>query len=44
MAVTAYLIKIYKGRQQTMKKRVIEVADGKIVRDEIGGEYQNEIQ
>ena len=27
-----------------MKKRVIEVADGKIVRDELGGEYLNEAE
>jgi len=26
----------------TMKKRVVEISDGKIVRDEIGGEYNNE--
>ena len=27
-----------------MKKRVVEVSDGKIVRDEIGGEYLNETE
>lgn len=44
MGTTIIMATHAKDIVDAMKKRVIEVSDGKIVRDEVGGEYQNDLQ
>ena len=44
MGTTIIMATHAKDIVDVMKKRVIEVSDGKIVRDEVGGEYQNEVE
>ena len=42
MGTTIIMATHAKDIVDAMKKRVIEISDGKVVRDEIGGEYDNE--
>ena len=44
MGTTIIMATHSKDIVDSMKKRVIEVFDGKIIRDEVGGEYEHEIQ
>ena len=42
MGTTIIMATHAKDIVDAMKKRGIEISDGKVVRDEIGGEYDNE--
>ena len=44
MGTTIIMATHAKDIVDAMKKRVIEISDGKVVRDEIGGEYDNETE